>query len=155
MRQAMDTWRASGGELLRSYFLGLVAEGHLQARQPEEGLAVIADALTLVETTDDCYWEAELYRLQGELRLLAENDEGKARACFLRARDVARRQKARSLELRAAMSMARLGQSQGGKGEAEQQLADVYAAFSEGFDTADLQEAKALLTQLGWFHAPM
>jgi class 3 adenylate cyclase/predicted ATPase len=154
MRQAMDTWRASGGELLRSYFLGLLAEGHLHARQQEEGLAVIAEALTLVETTDDCYWEAELYRLQGELRLLAENDEGKARACFLRAREIAQRQKARSLELRAAMSLARLGQRQGGKGEADRQLADVYAAFSEGFDTADLQEAKALLTQIGWFPAP-
>jgi predicted ATPase len=112
-------------------------------------LTVLADAFTLVAETEARWWEAELYRLQGELlRQLPRPDVGKAEACFQQALDVARRQQAKALELRAALSLSRLWQAQGKHDGARTLLAEIYCWFTEGFDTADLQEAKALLAAL-------
>jgi predicted ATPase len=112
-------------------------------------LRVIAEALASVHDSAERCYEAELYRLQGEL-LLARPAElhAEAAACFCQALAVARQQQAKSLELRAAMSLSRLWQQQGKRAEAHQLLAPIYGWFTEGFDTPDLQEAKALLADL-------
>jgi predicted ATPase len=135
--------------LYRSYFLGLLAEACGQVGQPEVGLRAVAEALTLVATTEVRWWEAELSRLQGVLQLqLPSPDVSQAERCFQQALIVARRQQAKSLELRAALSLSRLWQQQGEREEARALLTPVYGWFTEGFDTADLQEAKALLEEL-------
>jgi predicted ATPase len=127
----------------------LLAEAYGQVGQPEVGLAVLAEALTVMATTEARWWEAELYRLQGDLLLhLPSPDVSRAEASFHQALDVARRQQAKALELRAAMSLSRLWQQQALRTEARQLLADIYRWFTEGFDTADLQTAKALLEEL-------
>ena len=106
----------------------------------------MSEALTLVEKTGERYYEAELYRLKGELLLQqAAPEASHAEACFQQALDIARCQQAKSLELRAAMGLGRLWQQQGKRQEAQVLLGEVYYWFTEGFDTADLQEAKALL----------
>jgi predicted ATPase len=117
--------------------------------QAEEGLNVLAEALAAAHNSGERWWEAELYRLKGEL-LLARSTENQteAEACFHQALDVARHQQAKSLELRAAMSLARLWQRQGKQTEAHDLLAPIYGWFTEGFDTVDLQEAKVLLEEL-------
>jgi predicted ATPase len=114
-----------------------------------DGLQALAEAYTLVEQHDERWWEAEVSRLRGVLLLRQPGTpQAKAETWLQRALDVARRQEAKSLELRAAMSLARLWQQQGKRAEAHALLAPVYHWFTEGFDTADLQEAKALLTEL-------
>ena len=139
-----------GPEALRPYWLATLAEAYGRAGQPQAGLQVLAEAVTLMATTEMRWWEAEVSRLQGELLLhLASPDVSQAEAAFLRALDVARRQQAKALELRAALSLARLWQGQGQPTAARQLLAGIYDWFTEGFDTADLQEAKALLAELG------
>jgi predicted ATPase len=117
--------------------------------QVKEGLAVITEALAAVPATGG-YWEAELYRLKGELLLKGEAEELQAEAeeCFWQALEVAQRQGTKSLELRATVSLSRLQQRQDKKEEARQRLAKIYDWFTEGFDTPDLQEAKALLEEL-------
>jgi adenylate cyclase len=108
----------------------------------------VDEALNRVEATGERFSEAELHRLKGELLQMQRASEDEIESCFLHALDIARRQEAKSLELRAAMSLARLWQTQGRAMEAHQMLAEIYGWFTEGFDTADLQEAKALLAQL-------
>ena len=111
---------------------------------------MLAEALAAVDSTGERFWEAELYRLKGELLLAYANTRQtwlEAEACFQQALEVARHQQAKSLELRTAMSLSRLWQRQGKRAEARQLLAPIYGWFTEGFDTADLQEAKALLEQ--------
>ena len=118
---------------------------------PEAGLTALAGAVKLVEVTEEQWWEAEVYRLQGELLLqLPLSDVDQAEAAFLRALDLARHQQAKALELRAALSLARLWQGQGQRAAARQLLAESYGWFTEGFDTADPQEAKAWLAALGF-----
>jgi predicted ATPase len=118
-------------------------------RQPEAGLAVLAEALTVAHANGEHHYEAELYRLKGELLLKQDvPDEPEAERCLCQAVDVARQQQAKSLELRAVMSLSRLWQQQGKCAEARQLLAETYGWFTEGFDTTDLQEAKALLAAL-------
>ena len=118
--------------------------------QAEEGLRLLAEALAHVDHTGERYYEAEVYRLKGELLLRqAVPDAPQAEACFQQALAVARRQQAKSWELRAAMSLSRLWQQQGKRAEARELLAPIYSWFTEGFDTPDLQEAKALLEELG------
>jgi len=127
----------------------LLAEVSAHLGYTEDGLQVLAEAHTLVEQHEERYWEAEISRLRGILlpwQTVAQQEE--AETWLQQALDVARRQEAKSLELRAAMSLARLWQRQGKQAEARQLLADVYGWFTEGFDTADLQEAKALLEEL-------
>src|SRR5207253_11031937 len=114
-----------------------------------EGRRGLADALAVVHTLGERWWEAELHRLKGELLLQQSPDHhAEAHACFQQALDVARDQQAKALELRAATSLARLWQQQGKRAEAYPLLAEVYGWFTEGFDTPDLQEAKALLDEL-------
>ncbi len=116
---------------------------------PEDGLQALAEAQARVEQHKERWWEAEIQRLRGVLRLRqAGAPQAEAETCFRQALDVARRQEAKSLELRAAMSLARLWQHQGKRTEARKLLAPIYNWFTEGFDTADLQEAKALLEEL-------
>jgi predicted ATPase len=123
--------------------------------QTIEGFEALAEGVTLVARTGERWWEAELYRLQGELHRHESTRSQErvkalaaAEACFQRSLAVARRQQAKSLELRAAMSLSRLWQCQGKRSQAHELLAPVYGWFTEGFDTADLQEAKALLDEL-------
>jgi predicted ATPase len=147
--QGLAAYRTTGTEFFRPYFLALLAEAQRKVGRAEEGLRVVAEALTLVHTTGERYWEAELHRLRGELLLLQALPEAQqAAACFHQALDVARSQHAKSLELRTAMSLSRLWQQQGKRQEAHNLLAPVYGWFTEGFDTVDLQEAKALLEAL-------
>ena len=116
---------------------------------PADGLQALTEAHTLVEQYDLRLWEAEVCRLRGVLLLRQpETPQAEAEACFQHALDVARRQEAKSLELRAATSLARLWQQQGKRQEAYDLLASVYHWFTEGFDTADLKDAKALLEEL-------
>src|SRR5262249_38357984 len=136
---------------VRTYLLALLAEALGREGQIKEGLDVLAESLALVHRTGEGFHEAELHRLQGEFLLRQKASEGTAReaeACFRRALTVARLQHARSLELRAAMSLTHLYQKQGREAEARPMLAECYNWFTEGFDTPDLQEARALLEQL-------
>jgi predicted ATPase len=149
MHQSLQAFRATGGEILRPYFLALLAEAHGTLGEPEAGLTALAEALTLVDKTGERWYEPEIYRLKGEL-LLQQNSDNQAEAenCFHHAISIARSQQAKSLELRAATSLARLWQQQGKRQEAHDLLAPVYNWFTEGFDTADLKDAKALLDEL-------
>lgn len=110
---------------------------------------MIAEALTQIARSGERYWEAEVWRIRGELLLQTDNPpQAEAEDCYRKAIEVARKQSAKSLELRAAISLARLWQRQGKLAAARQMLAEIYGWFTEGFDTADLQEAKALLEEL-------
>ena len=147
--QGLTAYQATGSGFFRPYYLGLLAEAYAKEGQAEEGLSVLAEALAVVHKTGERLYEAELYRLQGELLLARSTHQTvEAEACFHQALNVARRQQAKAWELRAAMSLSRLWQRQGKRDEARQLLAEVYNWFTEGFDTADLQEAKALLAEL-------
>jgi TOMM system kinase/cyclase fusion protein len=149
MRQGIAAWRATGAELQLPYYLALLMEAYGKAGQAEEGLRVLAEALTAVHKTGERQHEAELYRLKGELLLKQDiPDEQEAESCLHQAVDIARQQQAKSLELRAAMSLSHLWQQQGKRTEAYDLLAPIYGWFTEGFDTTDLQEAKALLDAL-------
>ena len=147
--QGQALWRAVGGDLAQPWFLALLAEAYSVLGKSEEGLLVLSEALVLVNKHRECHYEAELHRLRGELLLTQViPDAYQAEACFQHALSVARSQDAKSLELRAAMSLGRLWQQQGKRDAAHALLAPVYDWFTEGFDTADLQEAKALLEEL-------
>jgi predicted ATPase len=187
LRQGLDAYRALGADIGNTYWVGLLAEKYGKTGQAAEGLAVVAEAFTLVDKNGERWWEAELYRLRGELALAQPNVQRpgsrvqrssepevrcpesrvrtnqksktpspqpltpstqEAEACFLKAIDIAKRQQAKSLELRAAMSLARLWQGQGKKKDAHKLLSEIYGWFTEGFDTADLQEAKGFLQEL-------
>src|SRR5262249_23890330 len=158
IRQGLDMYQSTGTEFQRPHLLTLLAEASGLLGQLEGGLAILEEALTLMEQTGERYYEAELHRQRGELLLLcavrshhAQDDsreQHEAEACFQHALDVAEQQQAKSLELRAAMSLARLWQRQGKRQEAHDLLAPIYGWFTEGFDTADLQEAKVLLEEL-------
>jgi predicted ATPase len=147
MREGMAALQSIGVRCYLSGALRSLAEAQAKAGQPEEGLTTLAEALTLVEQTDERHWEAELYRLRAELLLMQGHDAG-AEARLQKAIEVARRQQAKSWELRATVSLCRLWQEQGRMDEARQMLAEIYGWFTEGFDTPDLQEAKALLKEL-------
>jgi predicted ATPase len=147
--QGIAAFRATGAEAWCHYWLALLAEAFAAAGQIAQGLTAVTEALTLVGQNGECFHEAELHRLQGELLLQQPSPAiPQALTCFHHALEVARRQEAKLLELRAAMSLARLWQRQGKCAEAHELLAKIYGWFTEGFDTADLQEAKALLAEL-------
>jgi predicted ATPase len=148
--QGLTAWRVTGAELFRPYFLALLAEAHGTLGEPEAGLTVLVEALALVDTTGERWYEAEIYRIKGELLLAQSLDNHtEAETCFQQAISIARSQQAKSFELRTATSLSRLWQQQGKRQEAHDLLAPVYHWFTEGFDTADLQDAKALLNELG------
>ena len=175
IHEGLAAWRATGAELLRPYVHGLLAEAYRKVGQANEGLIVLDEALATVQETGERWWEAEIHRLKGELLLLlaarngdsrttptetamaAEQDIGgpgrsslllEAETSLLEARKIARRQQAKSLELRAALSLSALWQRRGQDDAARGLLAETYGWFTEGFDTADLQAAKALLDEL-------
>jgi predicted ATPase len=167
--------RDIGAEVYQSYYLSLLAEAYQKDGQVEEGLAAVAAALAFVTRTEERFYEAEVYRIKGELTLQSKTSLGQvegqspasleqvttsqgqsqasleteSEACFLKAIEVAQKQQAKSLELRAVMSLARLRQHQGKRAEAHRMLSEIYGWFTEGFDTKDLQEAQALLQDLG------
>jgi DNA-binding SARP family transcriptional activator len=143
MRQGESAWRALGVEVGRHYLLALLAEAYGKAGQAAAGLGVLAELLPVTSGVGR-WWEAELYRLKGELLPV----EAEAEESFVQALQVARRQGARSLELRAALSLGRLWQRHGKAAEARQMLAEICGRFAAGVDTADLQAARALLEQL-------
>ena len=150
---------------MRSQFLALLAEVPGKMRQADEALIVVDEALAAVDKTGERRCEAELYRLKGELTLqkfqissykfsvteprpLIPDPKGEAEACFLKAIEIACKQQAKSLELRATTSLARLLAKQARSDEARAMLAEIYGWFTEGFDTVDLKDAKALLDEL-------
>src|SRR5262249_3323674 len=172
MRQGLAAYQATRAELNRTSFLALLAEVYGKVGQAEEGLIMLTEALAVVDKTGERFYEAEMYRLKGELTLQKEargwrletspispqapslkppipregGQEGEEK--FFKDIEIAQRQQAKSLELRAAMSLARLWRRQGKKQEAQQLLAEIYDWFTEGFDTKDLQEAKMLIEEL-------
>ena len=150
VRQGIASEHATGAALAFPCFYALLAEMYDHLGHPEDALQALAEAYTLMDQHDERYWEAEIHRLRGVLLLRQSGTPpAEAEAWFRRALDVARRQEAKSLELRAAMSLSRLWQQQGKCAEARDLLAPIYGWFTEGFDTADLQEAKTLLEELG------
>ena len=160
IRQGLAAAQATGAGLFRTHQLTQLADAYDAVGQPAAGLAVLDEALALVEETGERFWEAEIYRLKGELLLKAEDaglyrgvtegmqDAESPEGCFLTAIEIARRQEGKSLELRAMVSLARLWQQQGKKDEARHMLAGIYGFFTEGFDTIALEQANALLQEL-------
>jgi class 3 adenylate cyclase/predicted ATPase len=149
IRQGLAADLATGSRLWQPYCLGLLAEAYGAGGHPDAGLTALAEALAVTDTTELRYYAAELYRLKGVLLLQqAAPDAAQAETCFHQALDIARQQQARSWELRTATSLAHLWQSQGKCQEASALLAPVYHWFTEGFDTADVQEAQALVEKL-------
>jgi class 3 adenylate cyclase/predicted ATPase len=161
LRSGLNSLRSIGGGIMVPYFLSQLAEAYGKAGQAEDGLSTLAEAMAAVNITRECWWEAELYRLKGELMLkqsgmqsLESEGQTGVEECFSQALSIARAQNAKFLELRATMSFARLLASQGKRDEARTMLAEIYNWFTEGFDTVDLKEAKALLEGLGRTAAP-
>ena len=148
LNEGTTVWRAIGYETFAPFFLALQAEACLRVRKLEEGIAAVSAAQAIAQSGGDRYWMAELNRLHGELLRAQGKDGGTVEAHFRQAMETARQQEARMLELRAAMSLARLWQSQGKRQAAQRVLAEVYSRFDEGFDAHDLQAASALLRAL-------
>ena len=142
--------RSTGTTMWMPFWLSYLARASAEIGQHDDARRCISEAMAAVETAKERWCEAEVNRIAGEIALLSpEPDAAKAEAYFERALAVAREQQAKSWELRAAMSMARLWRDQGNRDEARDLLAPVYGWFTEGFDTLDLKEAKALLDALG------
>jgi predicted ATPase/DNA-binding SARP family transcriptional activator len=148
LRGSIAAFKASGARLRLPYYLSLLAQVCGKAGRVEEGLASIDEALSEARTHNERWWDAELHRLRGEFLLMHGADASVGEAALLRAIEIARSQQARSLELRATMSLARLWIAQNRFDDARRQLSDVYAWFTEGFETPDLQAARLLLAQL-------
>ncbi len=150
MRTGLATIEGTGARLSRSYVLAQLAEAEGDSGRAPQGRALIAEALTLVEQSGELWYEAELHRIDGQLLLRGKRERGAAEARFRTAIEIARRQEARSLELRAAMSLARLWQQDGTRKRqpARELMGEVYAWFGEGHDTPDLEDARQLLAEL-------
>jgi len=158
LQQGLSRLRTTGTIVFEPFAHAPLIEAYGKTGQFEMGLQTVSEALHFADRYDNRMLEAEVHRLKGELLLaqeglrlqaagLREKTE-EAEGCFLRAIEIARQQQAKSLELRAVMSLAHLWQQQGKQREAHQLLSEVYHWFTEGFDTKDLQEAKALLAEL-------
>lgn len=152
IRQGLVAHRTRGAELGSTYCLALLADRYSKRGQVAEGLAALVEAFALVNDNEERWWEAELYRLKGELLLAQGQTSSTARRdaeqCFHQAIAIARRQSAKSLELRATVNLSRLWRQQGKTTEARDRLVAIYGWFTEGFDTKDLQEAERLITEL-------
>jgi predicted ATPase len=147
--QGLTAVRATGAKRRQSYYLALLADVYGQTGKADRGLNTLAEAQELVEMIDERWWESELHRLKGKLLLSHPAQEmAEAEECFNRAIAIAQRQSAKSLELRAAMSLARLWRDQSQAAKARDLLTPIYGWFTEGFDTPDLKDAKALLDEL-------
>jgi predicted ATPase/DNA-binding winged helix-turn-helix (wHTH) protein len=147
MREGLTAWRA-GAELRVPAFLASMAEVHATLGRPEAGLSLVTEAMAVAERTGQHYWDAELYRLKGALTLQGHAGSASAEAWLLDAIGVARQQKARWFELRAATDLSRLWASRGQAKDAHVLLSDVYTSFTEGFETADLSQARSVLAQV-------
>jgi predicted ATPase len=149
IHEGLDALSMTGAELMRPYGLCFLAEACREVGRIDDALSAVTEALAFAAEHEERVWEAETHRLRGDL-LLQQDDSNitEAQSCFQKAIDIARNQHAKSLELRAAMSLARLLANQGRRDEAYSTLAQIYNWFSEGFDTRDLQEAKQLLNEL-------
>jgi DNA-binding SARP family transcriptional activator/predicted ATPase len=148
LRGSITEFKASGARLRLPYYLSLLARVYEKAGRAQEGLACIDEALSEARTHNERCWDAELHRLRGELLLMHGVDASDVEVAFLRAIEIARSQQARSFELRATMSLARLWVAQHRADDTRRQLSDLYAWFTEGFETPDLQAAQLLLAQL-------
>ena len=145
----LTAYRATGATVYAPWYLPCLAGAYAELGQFDDAWRFIGEAMTAVERTKETWFEAEVNRVAGEVALMpSEPDTAKAETYFNRALTVARRQQAKSWELRAAMSLARLLRQQGKVQQARGLLAPVYQWFTEGFDTRDLREAKALLDEL-------
>jgi predicted ATPase len=149
MRESLSALRATGTQLDRPYWSCLLAETFANTNHLDEGLVALKEALAAADGSEDRHYQAEVYRVEGEL-LLRQNELNftEVQCCFERAIEIAREQSAKSWELRATTSLARLLDNRGRREEARAMLADIYNWFTEGFDTADLKDAKVLLDQL-------
>jgi len=152
LRESITAFKVSGARIRLPYYLSLLAHVCGRAGFAEDGLAAVDEGMTASRLHNERWWNAELHRVRGELLLAGGADRHEAEAAYARAIEIARTQKARSLELRSVMSMARLYQHQDRQEEARGLLAQIYETFSEGFDTRDLREAKALLDELSSAH---
>lgn len=148
IQQGIATYRATGARTWVPFFLGLQAETYLQTDRIVDGLASVVEALEIADKTEQHAWQAELYRIKGELLALSPHNHADAKSCFSRALKIAHRQNARSWELRTAVSLGRLWQQRSMEAEARDLLSPIYDWFTEGFDTTDLSEARALLEEL-------
>jgi predicted ATPase len=149
LRDGITAYRATGSGFGLPTYLGFLAEACGKRDRPDEGLEAVAEALALADATDAHYWDADLERIRGALSLQARPRAQKdAEACFRRAIEIAQRQSAKTLELRAATALCRLWQQQGKVADARALLTAAYGWFTEGLDIADLRDAKALLAEL-------
>ncbi len=148
MQRGLAGWHASGNKVCLSQLLTMLGEGYALAGRFDEGLACLEDALAHVARTGERYYEAQVHHVKGQVLLQRGANPEEVETCHRQAIEVARQQEARSWELRATTSLARLLQQQGRVAEAREMLATIYNWFTEGFDTPDLQEAKALLEEL-------
>jgi predicted ATPase len=149
MNRGLVEKQATGAQLKVPYYLGLLAAAHASISRESEAMLLLDDAMARVGQTKERWFEAELYRLRGEvLRRSPGNPRTQAEACFGKALSVAQEQDAKLWELRAATSLARLWAEQGRHAEAHDLLAPIYGWFTEGFETPDLKEAKELLEEL-------
>jgi len=154
MQSGLAAYREHGAGFGVPTFLGILAEAYQELGRAKDAMQAIAEALALAEHTGSHYWDAELRRLEGTLALQfhthgsgTSSAHRRAEACFQKAIEIAKHQQARTLELRAATSLSRLWHSQARRGEAHALLSEVFGKFTEGFDTADLVDAKALLEE--------
>jgi predicted ATPase len=143
IREGLAALSATGTYLVRPHFLALLAEALFKVNEFDEALLLLDEAMDLVTSKGERYYEAELYRIKGELLLKAGN--GNAEDCFKRSLQIAESQKAKAWQLRTALSLARLYRSQGKDVEARNLLAPIYDSFTEGFETDDLRDAGVLL----------
>jgi predicted ATPase len=148
INSGMTAWQSTGATVWVPLYLSYLARAYGQLGQVDDALRCIGEAITTMETTKERWYEAEVYRVAGEIALKSPEQATKAEAYLEQALVIARAQQAKSWELRAAMSMARLWRDQGKRNEARDLLAPVNDWFTEGFDTHDLKEAKALLDVL-------
>jgi predicted ATPase len=150
LRRGLHSWRATGAGVFLPLFGCQLADALRKSARLEEAIVALDEAFEAAEQNEEPWWKSELHRVRGELLLAAPADAAgdAAEQCFRQAIDLARLQGAKSLELRALTSLSRLLRSQGKSDEARQMLAEIYGWFTEGFDTADLKEAKALLEEL-------
>jgi predicted ATPase len=155
MRQGLAAFRATHGEIMRAHYVARLAEMHGRLGQADEGLSILAEAQVAADNSGERWWQPELYRLKGELTLKGLEDrtpgaesQSEAETYFQQSLEMASHLSAKSLELRGALSLSRLCQKRGRRAEARRVLSEVYGRFTEGFGTADLQEAKTLLAEL-------
>jgi predicted ATPase len=149
IQEGLAALRTAGAEVERPQDLSLLAEAYMKTGRLDDGLSALTEALAVADEREARVYEAEAHRLKGELLLKQDHSNAaEAQSCFQRAIEIARKQSAKSWELRATMSFARLLDKQGKRDEARTMLAEIYGWFTEGFDTADLKDAKAPLDKL-------